>query len=639
MFRHMPSPVENEAALIMPETREFAALTRVPRVRWLMASAAVIAAVLMTLFEAIKSWADPSMSNWGSHGITIGFSTVIAAIGAGIVLRRQAKLHRQILAESSARARLEEVKKRLVDRTHELEESSRALEAEITERRRVEADLRQSDAMTRAVVDAIPDVVVRIGRDGFVRDAHVPADTDLAGIEHRAWLGRHVSDIFPVDVAVPALERITACLDGSGPQLFEFTLGAPPLSRSCEGRFVRRATDEALVLLRDITDRRRLETDLAQAQRMESVGRLAGGVAHDFNNLLTAIVAHADFALAELGTEQAAREDLVGIKGAAMLGAQLTKKLLSFARRQSVAPRPIELGALLGEMDVILRRTVGPMIEVRTTVPSGPTVVVADQGQMEQVLLNLAVNARDAMPMGGVLGIELVRLRVRDDGAHSYAALTNGQWIALTISDTGVGMDDATREHLFEPFFTTKEAGHGTGLGLAICYGIVTRAGGHIAVRSERGRGSSFTVYMPAAEAATLEGEAVVAVADLRGNESVLVVEDDPSVRQTAVRALQRHGYRVLTAIDGVEALDVIERNPGGVDLVLTDVLMPRMGGAELAERLLNLRPGLPVLFMSGYTADSLGPEDARHERLVSKPFTVETLLLAVRSAFTNQNA
>jgi CheY-like chemotaxis protein/two-component sensor histidine kinase len=371
--------------------------------------------------------------------------------------------------------------------------------------------------------------------------------------------------------------------------------------------------------VRDITERVRLERELGHAHKMESVGRLAGGVAHDFNNLLTTIVTHTDFAAEGLPVEHEAHGDLSGIRHAAGLGAQLTRRLLAFARKQPVRVQPVDLAVLVRELAVVLRRTVGAAIDVHTVVPADPCVVMADPGQLEQVLLNLAVNARDAMASGGSLTVKVSR-----DGPSA-----NGR-VLLSVSDTGVGMDATTRERAFEPFFTTKGEGSGTGLGLSIVYGIVTRAGGSIEVDSRPGEGTRFEIAIPEASDVTAEhGESHVVPTG--GNETVLVAEDDPAVRSLAVRALRRYGYAVLSAMDGVQALDVASNHAGPIHLFVTDVLMPRMGGPEAAERLKRARPGTPVLFISGYTAGH--DFDAVDARMVAKPFTVEELALAVRSA------
>jgi two-component system, cell cycle sensor histidine kinase and response regulator CckA len=586
-----------------------------------VAIAAGVSLALMTGFEVTKEAAvlllDVTMSRQESHIWTVVFSGLITTIAATLVLRRQRRLTERVMLESSERVRLLDVKRRLQQRTEELEASSRELAQEISERRRAEQGLLQSEAINRAVFAAMPDLLFRVGRDGFCRAAHMPEAFGVASVSE--WVGHHVSERLPADVAVPTLEKIRECLDTSAPQLLEVNMRLAQDERSFEVRFVRCGSDEVMGLVRDITDRVRLERDLAHAQKMESVGRLAGGVAHDFNNLLTAILAHTEFVQDAVGPDHASRTDLEGITQSAKLGAQLTRRLLAVARKQPVSVARVSLPRLVAELDVVLRRTVGPSIEVRTVVRDAACDVLADAGQLEQVLLNLAVNARDAMPRGGVLTVTLDRDPEAPDGRAR-----------LMVEDTGTGMDHATRDRIFEPFFTTKAEGQGTGLGLAIVYGIVTRSGGTIGVETAPGKGSRFDLRLPLAqdEAARFAATRVV---PLGGTETILVAEDDPAVRQLAVRTLQRFGYQVLIARDGAHALDVARSHPGPLHLLLTDVLMPRMGGPEAAERLKRERPGLPVVFMSGYTAGhELDPTAAR---VVAKPFAVEELATAVRDA------
>lgn len=594
----------------------------VPSIRKGVFIASAVSLALMSAFELAKEGMvyllGVQMSRTESHIWTVGFSAAFTMVAAVLVLRRQRRLTELALAESSERVRLADTKQRLQQRTAELEASHRELAGEIAERRRIEEDLRRSESINQAVLAAMPDLLFRVGRDGFYRAAHVPA-TFVPAVVPAEWIGQHVSEQLPADVAVPMLEKIRECLDTGAPQLLEHALATSVGPRSYEVRYVRCGNDEVMGLVRDITERVRLERELGHAQKMESVGRLAGGVAHDFNNLLTTIVAHVDFAAESIETAHEAQGDLAGIRHAAGLGAQLTRRLLAFARKQPVRVQRVDLGALVRELDVVLRRTVGAAIEVRTQAADGPLPVMADPGQLEQVLLNLAVNARDAMPRGGTLTVTVSR-----------DALAPEHRVRLAVADTGIGMDAATRERVFEPFFTTKGEGSGTGLGLSIVYGIVARAGGTVHVESQPGQGSRFEIRLPVATAAAADDEAEVAE-PTGGSETVLVAEDDPAVRSLAVRALRRYGYSVITAMDGVQALDVAATHQGPIHLFLTDVLMPRMGGPEAAERLKRARPGMPVVYMSGYTA---GHElDSRESHVVAKPFAIEQLAAAVRAA------
>ena len=382
--------------------------------------------------------------------------------------------------------------------------------------------------------------------------------------------------------------------------------------------------------VRDVTDQRRLQQQLTQSQKMEAIGRLAGGVAHDFNNLLTVITSYSDLVFQDLPPDDPRRDDVDQVRKAADGAAALTRQLLAFSRQQVLEPKVIDLNSVVDNLKKILQRVIGEDVELTTVLTGDLAAVKADVSQIEQILMNLAVNARDAMPTGGKLTIETTNVdydperQQRSDGSRKF--------VMLAVTDTGTGMDEATKAKIFEPFFTTKQPGKGTGLGLATVYGIVTQAGGCIWVYSELGHGTSFKIYLPQVDAVATT--AAVARVDLpRGTETVLLVEDAAGVRAVATQVLQRQGYRVLEASDGEDALHLAARHQGAIDLVLTDVVMPRVGGRELAERLLAVRPDTRVLYMSGYTDDSV----VRHGILeggvayLQKPFSPEGLARRVR--------
>jgi PAS domain S-box-containing protein len=385
---------------------------------------------------------------------------------------------------------------------------------------------------------------------------------------------------------------------------------------------------------RDVTRERQLEEQVRQSQKIEAVGRLAGGVAHDFNNLLTIIAGYSQLALDRLKPDDPVATHVGEIKKAADRAASLTRQLLAFSRRQVLTPQILDLNAVVANMGKMLRRLIGEDVELETRLAPQLARVKADPGQIEQVILNLAVNARDAMPQGGRLMIETSDFFLDQDYAEAHFPIQPGNYVMLAVSDTGIGMDAETLEHIFEPFFTTKEQGKGTGLGLAMVYGIVKQSGGYIYVYSELGRGSTFKIYLPKAEVKEEEPEARVAeVRSLRGVETVLVVEDEGSVRDLVKGVLERHGYRVLEARNGAEALQVCERHAVPVHLTLTDVVMPQMSGKELADRLREKYPQMKFIFMSGYTEDT-----ALHHRVlekaavfVQKPFAPEGLVRKIR--------
>jgi two-component system cell cycle sensor histidine kinase/response regulator CckA len=380
----------------------------------------------------------------------------------------------------------------------------------------------------------------------------------------------------------------------------------------------------------DITEHKYLEEQLRQAQKMESLGRLAGGMAHDFNNLMTAVLGHASFAATSLPEEHEARAELEEIRKAALRASELTRQLLAFARRQLVAPRVVDVNELMVSLDGLLRRLIGEDVELSSFLAGEPLCARIDPSQLEQVLVNLAVNARDAMPSGGRLVLVTAEASLPDE---RHPALPAGRYVRVSVSDTGHGIAPELFDHLFEPFFTTKEWGRGTGLGLATCYGIVRQCGGHIEVESAPGAGARFDVYLPRVEGPASAPAAAAEGRLPRGWETVLLVEDERSVRAVTSRILRAQGYRVIEAGDGVEALTLVARNPGPIHLLVADVVMPRMGGIELAERLRAVRPETRVLHVSGHVDRAAweGPTPASGAVFLQKPFLPETLARKVR--------
>ena len=408
---------------------------------------------------------------------------------------------------------------------------------------------------------------------------------------------------------------------------FEVDLVARPLEFA--GRRAR------LVLAHDVTAQRQLEEQLRQSQKMEAVGQLAGGIAHDFNNLLTAILGSTQLLLNSTPEGDPRREDAEEIRNAGLRAAELTRQLLAFSRRQVLAPKMLELNAVVTNMERMLQRLLGEDVELVTSLAAATGAVSADPGQLEQVLLNLAVNARDAMPGGGRLSIATSRITVDEEHIERRHRLPAGDYACLAVTDTGVGMDEATQAHLFEPFFTTKEVGKGTGLGLATVYGIVKQSGGYIWIYSEPGRGTTVKVYLPRVRDAgdAPRASAPVATEVLGGDETVLLVEDAAPVRTLARRSLEVRGYRVLDAADGPTALELSARHGGRIDILVTDVVMPGMSGRELAQRLAPERPGMKVLYTSGYTDDTMVRQGVLTAGVafLQKPFVPDTLARKVR--------
>jgi len=392
------------------------------------------------------------------------------------------------------------------------------------------------------------------------------------------------------------------------------------------------------VLLDDLAFRtaelRRTEEQLRQSQKMEAIGRLAGGIAHDFNNMLSVIMSYASIVSGELKAEDPLRADVEEITLASRRAADLTRQLLAFSRQQVIEPRIVDLNDIINKMDNMIRRLIGEDIRFRTKATPGLGKVKVDPGQMDQVIMNLVVNARDAMPTGGQLTIETGNVDLGEQYAREHLGVTPGPHVMLAVSDTGTGMDKATQDRIFEPFFTTKEQGKGTGLGLATAFGIVQQNGGNIWVYSELGKGATFKIYFPQ----TAESELPVAApaqppAIVRGTETILLVEDDEQLRVVVREVLEKNGYRVIEAPQGDDALLFAKEHEETIHMVLTDVVMPLMSGKELARILTRLHPEMKVLYMSGYTQNAVvhhGVLDAG-ANLLQKPITPELLLRRVR--------
>ncbi|HLK41409.1 MAG TPA: response regulator [Polyangiaceae bacterium] len=391
----------------------------------------------------------------------------------------------------------------------------------------------------------------------------------------------------------------------------------------------------ALAMVRDETDRRGLEERLSQAQKMEAIGRLAGGVAHDFNNLLTVVLSCASLVLATAQPDDPIVPTVDEIRRAGERAAELTRQLLAFSRQQILQPRILRLDQVVLGSQTMLRRLLGEDVVLELATHRSLSPVRADPGQIEQVLLNLVVNARDAMPNGGKVTIETADVILDSETAAQQQDAHPGEYVRLAVTDTGTGMDSHTQIRIFDPFFTTKEVGKGTGLGLSTVYGIVKQSGGHVTVLSERGKGSTFSVYLPQADGGDEGASSAPPPARLAsgGSETVLLVEDEDVVRKVVCEILRRSGYKVIEAPGAAEALAKIDAGDVTVDLLLTDVVMPRMNGRELAEKVVGVRPATRVLFMSGYTADTVVRNGVLAEGVafVQKPITPDTLLAKVR--------
>ena len=516
---------------------------------------------------------------------------------------------------------------------------------DITERKRAGEALRESEERYRALFDRSLECVFLLDFEGRLLDANQAA-LDLLGYRHEDIAALTLASVLTEDQLPLARQRVEEVrATGYQQNRSEYRV------RRKDGGFVFVEIQSSLMyregkpfaiqgIGRDITERKRaeeenarLQAQLHHAQRMESIGRLAGGVAHDFNNLLTVINGYSRLLLGKLKAGDPLRDGLEQIQRAGERAAGLTQQLLAFSRKQVLQPRALDLNRVVEEMRPMLERLMGEDVEVCVQLQAEAATICADPHQLEQVLMNLAVNARDAMPDGGKLSIETGAVEWNDSYAQPHPGARAGRYVMLAVSDTGVGMNEETRRHIFEPFFTTKEVGKGTGLGLSTVHGIVEQSGGCIDVHSEPGHGTTFQVYLPRTEDAAADAGMPEAVPAIRGKETVLVVEDQEEVRKYAATALEAYGYRVIQAESAGEALLVCEREAERIDLVLTDVVMPNLSGRELAHRLEKRWPGIKVLFMSGYTDDAIMHHGASQEgtEYIPKPFGPDQLAIKVR--------
>ncbi len=388
-----------------------------------------------------------------------------------------------------------------------------------------------------------------------------------------------------------------------------------------------------LWLYRDVTERRHLEEQFQHSQKMDAIGQLAGGIAHDFNNLLTIIIGFSSILMSRFPADDPARQEIEEIEKAGRRAAALTGQLLAFSRKQVMRLEELDVNTIIAEMEKMLCRIIGEDIELITVLEPELARVKVDHGQMGQVIMNLAVNARDALPQGGKLLITTSTVELDEGYALSHAEVKPGQYVLLTVSDNGMGMSKPTQERIFEPFFTTKEPGKGTGLGLSTVYGIIKQSNGHIWVYSEEGHGTTFKIYLPSSTITERSGASEKTKSSPRGSETILLVEDEDALRNLARRVLEINGYRVIEASNGQEAIEVCEQQTGQIDLVVTDIIMPKMGGVELVNHMKTSCPGIKILFITGYTDNTLIHNGNLEQgfTLLQKPFSPDSLVRKVR--------
>ena len=531
------------------------------------------------------------------------------------------------------------LERRVANATAELKNTNVQLMAEIAERKRAEGELRETSRNLQAIIQTSPVPIMEMDSQGYVSMWN-PASERVFGWSEPEVLGKFLPII--ADDQRTEFEVLRKRLI-SGERL----VGVETSRRRKDGKRVKVSISAAplygsdgtvtgiIGVVADMTEHKRLEEQFLQSQKVEAVGRLAGGVAHDFNNILTAIVGYSQLTMFRMAESDPLRANIEEINKAADRAAGLTRQLLAFSRKQILTQKVFDLNSVVANLDKMLRRVIGEDIDFVTKLAADLGRTKADPGQIEQVMLNMAVNARDAMPEGGKLTIETSNARLDGDYARQHVEVVPGEYVMLAFSDTGTGMTPEVMKRIFEPFYTTKGVGKGTGLGLATCFGIVKQSGGHITVYSEIGHGTTFRVYLPRVlEEVKIEEVPQTTGREGAGHETILFVEDDAAIRELNARVLRQYGYNVLVARDGQEALSAAQQLEGkGLDLVLTDVVMPQMGGKELADRLHTTYPNLKVLFCSGYTEDAIVHRGvlAPGIAFLQKPFNPSVLARKVR--------
>jgi len=571
--------------------------------------------------------------------LAIAVAAIIAVLVTGKMTREVAQ---RGIAERAIQTLNEELEKKVAGRTEQLAHTVQQLQGEVMERRQIEVALRQSEQNFRSMIENSPYGIFRITPDHRIQQANralldmlgYAAESEVVGMNTATHLfssvaeHKRITEQFNNQNEVKGVEVEWKRKDGS------------PLTVRYGRHTVLDDSGNVHhkeIIAEDITERRALEQQLRQAQKMEAVGQLAGGVAHDFNNLLGVIIGYSDLLLDRPDVDGAIRKQAAQIKKAGERASSLTRQLLAFSRRQVFESKIVSLNTIIAEMQKMLPRIIGEDIEMRTSFDPALGNVRADQGQIEQVIMNLAVNARDAMPKGGALIFETANVEVPEAFTSSHSGMIPGRYVSLTVSDTGVGMDANILSHMFEPFFTTKGPGRGTGLGLATVYGIIKQSGGYIWADSDVGRGSRFRVYLPRIDKPVLQDSFINdPKADVSSrSETVLLVEDEESLRTLTRTLLQDAGYAVLEASNGGEATEIVRRHAEPIHLLLTDMVMPGINGRALAAKITAMRPETKVVYMSGYTDFGNTGFQGSEGDFLQKPFTRQGLLRKISEVLT----
>ena len=564
------------------------------------------------------------------------------AIAVYVTFRVTREVARRQRAEEALSQSYDQLEQRIQQRTEELDKTNQSLQAEITERKRTAEALRASQQIIEEIINAMPVRVfwkdknlVFLGCNAvFARDAGFADPKDVIGkddyqIEWRDQAEKYRADDRQViESGCPKLLIEESQTTPEGNTITILTSKIP--LRSSKGEI-----SGLLGTYMDITERKRFEAQLVQSQKMEIVGKLAGGIAHEFNSIMTAIIGHSELLLIDLPPESPMCRNARQIRQSADRAAVLTRQLLAFGRKQTLRREILDLNSILAGMENVLRHLAGNNGEICITPGAGLKAVKADAGQIEQVIVNIAMNAAEAMPHGGKLTLETANVTLDEAYVSHFPELKAAEYVTLAITDTGVGMSETVRTRVFEPFFSTKAVGQGTGLGLATCYGIIKQSGGHISVYSEPARGSTFKIYLPQVDVPAIIPVKRIDTPDLpRGTETILLVEDDSALREMAATLLKRLGYTVLAAANGIEALTLIhQRDTGHIDLLFTDIVMPHMSGKELADRVQASYPHTRILFTCAYTGNAIVHQGVLDKgvALLQKPFTPAALAHKLR--------